>query len=95
LAQLRLKFKYKVPNSEFRNWRLAAVAILAANAAGYTRLVERDEAGTVNAWRALHSEFTDPGISEDEMLGAVPMRTFNFRTWTWVHNIMIRKFGGC
>ena len=40
--------------------RLAA--ILAADVAGYTRLMEQDEAGTVKAWRALRSEITDPGI---------------------------------
>jgi adenylate cyclase len=40
--------------------RLAA--ILAADVAGYTRLMEQDEAGTVKAWRALRSEVIDPGI---------------------------------
>ena len=35
---------------------------LAADVAGYTRLIEQDEAGTVKAWRALRSEIIDPGI---------------------------------
>ena len=40
--------------------RLAA--ILAADVAGYTRLMEQDEVGTVKAWRALRSEVIDTGI---------------------------------
>ncbi len=41
--------------------RLAA--ILAADIAGYTRLMETDEAGVVAAWRFARSEIIDPGIS--------------------------------
>jgi len=42
--------------------RLAA--ILAADVAGYTRLMERDTAGTVAAWQAACSDIIDPGIIE-------------------------------
>ncbi|MEA3274631.1 MAG: adenylate/guanylate cyclase domain-containing protein, partial [Pseudomonadota bacterium] len=42
--------------------RLAA--ILAADIAGYTRLMERDTDGTVAAWHAARSNVIDPGIAE-------------------------------
>ena len=42
--------------------RLAA--ILAADIAGYTRLMEEDTDGTVAAWHAARSEVIDPTISE-------------------------------
>ena len=42
--------------------QLRLAAILAADVAGYTRLMEQDEVGTVKAWRALRSEVIDPGI---------------------------------
>jgi class 3 adenylate cyclase len=42
--------------------RLAA--ILAADIAGYTRLMERDEAGIVSAWRRARAEVIDPTIAE-------------------------------
>ena len=42
--------------------RLAA--ILAADVAGYSRLVGVDEEGTIAALRAIHAEIIDPGISE-------------------------------
>ncbi len=41
--------------------RLAA--ILAADIAGYTRLMELDEAGTVAAWRRARDEIIDPTIA--------------------------------
>ena len=42
--------------------RLAA--ILAADVAGYTRLMEQDTDGTVAAWRAARSDVIDPVIAE-------------------------------
>lgn len=42
--------------------RLAA--ILAADVAGYTRLMELDETGTVAAWRRARSEVIDPTIEQ-------------------------------
>ena len=42
--------------------RLAA--ILAADIAGYTRLMERDTDGTVEAWHAARANVIDPGIAE-------------------------------
>jgi adenylate cyclase len=44
--------------------RLAAV--LAADIAGYTRLMERDEAGTVAAWRQARAEIIDPSIASHQ-----------------------------
>ena len=41
--------------------RLAA--ILAADVAGYSRLMNEDEAGTLAAWQRCHSELIDPGIA--------------------------------
>ena len=41
--------------------RLAA--ILAADVAGYTRLVEKDTAGTVAAWHAARDNAIEPGVS--------------------------------
>ena len=42
--------------------RLAA--ILAADVAGYSRLMERDEAGTLARLKALRRELIDPSIAE-------------------------------
>ena len=42
--------------------RLAAV--LAADVAGYTRLMEQDTEGTVAAWQAARDEVIDPSIGE-------------------------------
>ena len=42
--------------------RLAAV--LAADIAGYTRLMERDEAGVVAAWRRARDEIIDPTVTQ-------------------------------
>jgi adenylate cyclase len=42
--------------------RLAAV--LAADVAGYTRLMEQDTDGTVAAWQAARDEVIDPTIAE-------------------------------
>jgi adenylate cyclase len=42
--------------------RLAA--ILAADVAGYSRLMERDEAGTLARLKALRRELIDPKIAE-------------------------------
>ena len=42
--------------------RLAAV--LAADVAGYTRLMEEDTDGTVAAWRAARAEIIDPAVAE-------------------------------
>ena len=42
--------------------RLAAV--LAADVAGYTRLMEQDQDGTVAAWHAARDEVIDPTIAE-------------------------------
>jgi class 3 adenylate cyclase/dienelactone hydrolase len=42
--------------------RLAA--ILAADIAGYTRLMERDEAGVVAAWRRARDEVIDPTVAQ-------------------------------
>jgi adenylate cyclase len=39
-------------------------AILAADVAGYTRLVEQDTDGTVSAWRAARAEVIEPTVSE-------------------------------
>ncbi|MFT5389985.1 MAG: adenylate cyclase [Gammaproteobacteria bacterium] len=39
-------------------------AALAADVAGYTRLVEHDTEGTVSAWRAAHGEVIEPSVSE-------------------------------
>jgi adenylate cyclase len=39
-------------------------AILAADVAGYTRLVEQDTAGTVAAWQAACTDIINPAISE-------------------------------
>jgi len=39
-------------------------AIMAADIVGYSRLIEADEAGTLAAIRALHSELIDPQIAE-------------------------------
>ncbi|MGA8499608.1 MAG: alpha/beta fold hydrolase [Xanthobacteraceae bacterium] len=41
--------------------RLAA--ILAADVAGYSRLMSEDEAGTLAAWQRCHAELIDPGIA--------------------------------
>ena len=41
--------------------RLAA--IVAADIASYTRLMERDEAGTVTAWRRARDEVIDPTVA--------------------------------
>jgi class 3 adenylate cyclase/pimeloyl-ACP methyl ester carboxylesterase len=41
--------------------RLAA--ILAADVAGYSRLMSEDEAGTLAAWQRCHSELINPGIA--------------------------------
>src|SRR6185503_3703680 len=43
--------------------RLAA--ILAADIAGYTRLMELDEAGTVAAWRRARAEIIDPTVAHN------------------------------
>jgi adenylate cyclase len=43
--------------------RLAA--ILAADIAGYTRLMELDEAGTVAAWRSARAQIIDPTIARN------------------------------
>jgi adenylate cyclase len=42
--------------------RLAA--ILAADVAGYSRLIGADEGGTLDRLRALHRELIDPKIAE-------------------------------
>ena len=42
--------------------RLAA--ILAADVAGYSRLVDADEEGTLNRLRSIRTEVTDPKIAE-------------------------------
>ena len=42
--------------------RLAA--ILAADVAGYTRLMEADEVGTVTAWRSARTNVIDPKVAE-------------------------------
>ena len=39
-------------------------AILAADVAGYTRLVEQDTDGTVAAWQSARTDIIDPAISE-------------------------------
>ena len=39
-------------------------AILAADVVGYSRLMERDEEGTLAALKALRSELIDPAIAE-------------------------------
>jgi adenylate cyclase len=39
-------------------------AILAADVAGYTRLVEQDTDGTVAAWQAARADIIDPAVSE-------------------------------
>ena len=39
-------------------------AILAADVAGYTRLVEQDTDGTVAAWQAARADIIDPAIAE-------------------------------
>ncbi len=39
-------------------------AILAADVAGYTRLVEQDTDGTVAAWQAARTDVIDPAISK-------------------------------
>jgi len=44
--------------------RLAAV--LAADIVGYTRLMELDSEGTVNAWKAARSDIIDPSIAGHE-----------------------------
>jgi adenylate cyclase len=40
-------------------------AILAADVAGYTRLVEQDTDGTVAAWQAARADIIDPAISDN------------------------------
>src|SRR5436309_4930021 len=40
------------------------VAVVVADVAGYSRLMERDEAGTHERLRALHSELIAPKIAE-------------------------------
>ncbi len=45
--------------------RLAA--ILAADVVGYSRLMERDEAGTLASLKAHRAEFVDPLIAEHDM----------------------------
>jgi class 3 adenylate cyclase len=47
--------------------RLAA--ILAADVAGYSRLMSEDEAGTLAAWQRCHSELIDPCIARGERPG--------------------------
>lgn len=44
--------------------RRRLAAILAADVAGYTRLVEQDTAGTVAAWKAARDEVVQPVLSE-------------------------------
>ena len=39
--------------------------ILAADVAGYTRLVEQDTDGTVAAWQAARADIIDPAISDN------------------------------
>ena len=39
-------------------------AVLAADVAGYTRLMEEDTDGTVAAWRAARAEIIDPAVAE-------------------------------
>src|SRR5579863_2922292 len=41
-------------------------AILAADVAGYSRLIGADEEGTLAALRALRRELIDPGIAEHQ-----------------------------
>ena len=48
-------------------------AILAADVAGYTRLVEQDTDGTVAAWQAACADIIDPTISEHS--GRIVKRT--------------------
>ena len=48
-------------NDDGRNRRLSA--ILAADVAGYTKLVEQNTDGTVAAWTTARSEIIDPAIS--------------------------------
>ncbi len=45
-----------------RNRRLSA--ILAADVAGYTKLVEQDTDGTVAAWKAARTETVDPAVAK-------------------------------
>ena len=42
--------------------RLAA--ILAADVVGYSRLIEADEAGTLNRLRAIRAEVVDPSLAQ-------------------------------
>ena len=47
-----------------RNIERRLTAILAADVAGYTRLMEQDTEGTVAAWHGARSEIIDPKIGE-------------------------------
>ena len=38
-------------------------AILAADVAGYTRLMEKDTDGTVSAWKSAREDIIDPVVS--------------------------------
>ena len=40
------------------------VAILAADVAGYSRLMEADEEGTLNRLRAIRTEVIDPSMAQ-------------------------------
>ena len=49
-------------SQEGEHWRLSAILI--ADIAGYTRLVEQDTDGTVAAWKAARDNVIEPAISE-------------------------------
>ena len=56
-----------------RDFRHRLVAVLAADVAGYTRLMEEDSDRVVTAWRAARAEVIDPGIARHA--GRVVKRT--------------------
>ena len=49
----------------FTSNRRRLVAILAADVAGYTRLVEEDTDGTVAAWKSARDDMITPGVAEN------------------------------
>jgi len=56
-----------------RDFRHRLVAVLAADVAGYTRLMEEDSDRVVTAWQAARAEVIDPGIARHA--GRVVKRT--------------------
>jgi class 3 adenylate cyclase len=72
--------------------RLAA--ILAADVAGYSRLIGADEEGTLNRLRSIRGEFIDPKITEHR--GRIVKTTGDGLLWNfpvWLMHCVVRPNG--